>query len=99
MASRLELHNWLKTLCENVYYQPPVGTKMTYPAIRYSRTSVDTIHADDDPYRNVKCYEVIIIDRDPDSPLVDIFLSQKLCRHERHYTADGLNHDIFKIYW
>lgn len=99
MASRLELHERLKTKCDNVYYQPPVGTKMTYPAIRYSRSKIDSIYADDDRYRNMFCYEVIVIDRNPDSPIVDDILCMPMCRHERHYTSDGLNHDVFKIYW
>ena len=52
MASRLELH---EALCKvlgsrNVYFQPPEDIKMNYPAIEYSRASIDNTFANNDVY-------------------------------------------------
>ena len=99
MASRLELHSLLKTLMENVYYQSPVNTVMTYPAIRYSRTDVDMIYADNNPYHNTNGYEIIVIDKQPDNSVIDTLLNMPMCKFDRHYVSDGLNHDVFKLYW
>ena len=35
---------------ENVYFEPPQSLKMKYPCIRYSRSRIDTIHADNKAY-------------------------------------------------
>lgn len=99
MASRLLLHEYFKTLTQNVYFQPPTGTVMKYPAIRYTMTGVDQIYADDGHYHNEKCYEVIVIDRNPESSITNELLGLSMCSYVRHYAADGLNHDVFKIYW
>ena len=99
MASRLTLQEYFETLTNNVYFQPPVNTKMSYPAIRYRRQTIDNIHADDNPYHQERAYEVIVIDKNPDSPIVDEISKMSMCRYVRHYTADGLNHDIFIVYW
>ena len=99
MASRLKLHEYFKTLTNNVYYQPPISQKMSYDAIRYSRYTFDDKFADDRHYHQEKAYEVTVISRNPDCPIVDEIAKMPLCRHSRHYTADGLNHDIFILYW
>ena len=47
MASRLDLQSKLEKLLgnKNVYYQPPESLKMEYPAIRYSRSDIDSKYA------------------------------------------------------
>lgn len=99
MANRLTLDQKLRALTNNVYYQPPTGTMMKYPAIRYSRNDIAIRHADDGSYNQEINYEIIVIDRDPDSPIVDAVSKFPRVRHTRHYTSDGLNHDVFAIYW
>ena len=99
MASRLTLDQTLREFTNNVYYQPPTSTKMQYPAIRYSRNDISIRHADDDSYNQTRGYEIIVIDRDPDSPIVDAISKLQGIKHGRHYAADGLNHDVFTIYW
>lgn len=98
MGSRLELHEKFKKLTKNVYYQPPTGERMQYPAIRYARTSIDNLHADDGVYKQSHAYIVTVIDRDPDSKIVDEISKFPTCRFIRHDTIDGLNHDVFIIY-
>lgn len=101
MSGRLKLHEALLKLTKskNVYYQPPVNTQMKYPAIRYSRTRIDNTYADNTVYKQDHAYEVTIIDADPDSRIVDEISKWPTCHFNRHYTANGLNHDVFIIYW
>ena len=73
MASRLELH---EILCEilgsrNVYFNPPESLKMQYPAIVYSRKSIDNLHANDAVYKQSAAYELTVIDYDSESEIVD----------------------------
>lgn len=100
MSSRLDLHT---ILCEilgsrNVYFQPPSSVRMQYPAIVYSRKDIEKRSADDMPYRNLPSYEVILVDKNPDSQFVEKILDLPYCSYDRHYESDNLNHDVFTIY-
>ena len=101
MATRLELQNKLETILDakHVYYQPPESIKMEYPAIRYSKSNMDNKFADDIKYSSYNCYEIIVIDRTPDNPVIEKLLELPLCKYDRHYTSDGLNHDILTLYY
>ena len=102
MASRLELH---EELCEllgsrNVYFQPPESVKMTYPCIKYSRSGIDQKYAHDRDYKNTNRYEIIAITPDPDSKTPDRILAHfQMCRFDRGYIADNLNHNVFTLYY
>ena len=65
MGTRLELQSKLEELlgCRHVYYQSPESVKMEYPAIRYSRSRIDSERADDTAYLKHKRYELIVISR------------------------------------
>lgn len=101
MDKRLDLQSKLESLLgsRNVYYQPPASIRMKYPAIVYSRDDIDNRHADDGIYMQSHFYEVIVIDEDPDSEIVDKVSRLPGCRFNRHYTSDNLNHDAFIIYY
>lgn len=101
MASRTDLHEELKRLLgsNHVYYQAPESVKMEYPAIRYSKSDVDTKHANDRPYIHKKKYEITVIDRKPDNAVIDKILELPMCIYDRHYTADNLNHDVMTLYY
>ena len=101
MASRLQLHTELEELLgsKNVYYQPPASVRMKYPAIIYSRSNIDNLHANDNVYMQSHSYELIVIDEDPDSEIVEKVSRLPACQFDRHYTADNLNHDVFTIYY
>lgn len=101
MGSRLELQTLLEDILgsRNVYFQPPESVKMSYPAIVYSLDSVDNTHANDGVYNSVNRYAVTVITYDPDSDLVNKMTSLMLCRFDRHYTADNLNHYNFTLYF
>ena len=99
MGNRLDLQAMLEELLgsRNVYFQPPSSVKMQYPAIVYSRSGINNNHADDSVYRQSLEYEVIVIDRDPDSEIVMKVSQLSCCSFDRHYTADKLNHDVFTL--
>ena len=101
MADRLELHSVLQELLgsSNVYYQPPESIKMQYDAIRYSKKTIDSKYANDRKYSMIDCYEVIVISRLPDNPVIKKLLSLPYCIYDRHYVADNLHHDVLTIYY
>lgn len=97
MGSRLDLQNLLEFILgsRNVYYQPPESIKIKYPAIVYRRNDIDNNFADDIVYMQNHTYQIIVIDANPDSEIVDRVSRLPMCRYDRHYTSDNLNHDIF----
>lgn len=101
MNKRLELHEILCKLLgsRNVYFQPPATVKMKYPCIVYRRNNVDSVQADNILYKNVQGYQIIVIDSHPDSLIPNKILHLPLCRFDRHYTADNLNHDVYNVYF
>lgn len=101
MAQRLELQQALIDLLgsTNVYFQPPTNIVMKYPCIVYHRGTGQTRFADDKPYKYAKSYVITVIDRDPDSPIPDKVAKLPTCVHDRFFTADDLNHDVFRLFW
>lgn len=101
MASRQQLQSDLEELLgsKSVYYNPPESIRMTYPAIRYVRSSIESKFANNAAYSINNCYEVTVIASDPDNPVIEKLLRMPMCKHEQHYKADGLNHDKFKLYY
>lgn len=101
MPSRLELHSVLEEILgsKNVYFQPPESINMKYPAIVYSRSNISNNFANNAPYSQSLSYEIIVIDKDPDSNIVFKVSQLPMCRFDRHYESDNLNHDIFTLYF
>lgn len=100
MNDRLELHELLcQTLgSRNVYFQPPESVKMKYPAIVYSRNRIENTSADNIIYRQAVSYTITLIDRDPDSEIIERMSQLPRIRHDRSYVADNLNHDVFTLF-
>lgn len=101
MADRLDLQGLLEELLEsrNVYYKPPESTKMQYPAIRYSKKSIQSVYANNSKYLMRDCYELIVISRSPDHPVIKKLLALPYCSYDRQYIADNLYHDVLTIYY
>lgn len=101
MAPRLDLHAIFKEILDTgqVYFQPPPDVQMEYPCIVYKRDFVLINYADDNPYKYMKRYLVTVIDRDPDSAIPDKVRQLPMCSYDRFYTADQLNHDVFKLFF
>lgn len=100
MSSRTELQNKLEELLESrsVYYQAPATIQMKYPAIRYSKKDIEGRHADNRIYSKMNCYELIVISKTPDHPVIEKLLELPYCSYDRWYAADNLNHDVLTIY-
>lgn len=99
---RISLHEELLNLfgeSAHVYFQPPENLMMEYPAVIYERRNINTKYANDCVFNNTTEYNVTIIDSDPDSLLVDKMSKFRTARFIRHYVANGLNHDTFKIFY
>ena len=101
MAERENLQTILESLLgsENVYYQPPETIKMRYPAIRYNRSRMDSKYANNKKYSMMDCYELTVISRLPDDPVIKKLLQLPYCSYDRHYVADNLHHDALTIYY
>ena len=100
--NRLKLH---EKLCEilgsrNVYFQPPASVKMQYPAIVYNLKDIDPKHANNLVDTRFFCYAITVIDRNPDSEIVDEISQLPMCSMDRpSYASDGLNHFVFTLYY
>lgn len=101
MGTRLELQNKLEELlgCKHVYYQAPESVKMEYPAIRYSRSRIDLNRADDTAYLKHKRYELVVISRKPDEPVIEQLLELPYCSFGTSYKVDNLYHDTLVLYF
>lgn len=101
MDSRLKLHNLLLKILDgkDVYYQPPESIKICYPAIIYSRSDIMNTNADNRVYKQDHFYKITVIDPNPDSQIVDRISKLPKINFDSHYTSDGLNHDVFTLYY
>ena len=101
MASRIELQAKLEELLgsRNVYYQPPETLKIEYPAIIYSKSRIDKKSANNAAYKLTNSYEIIVIDKKPDHPVINKLLELPMCSFDRHYISDNLNHDVLTLYF
>lgn len=101
MSNRPGLQKVLEELLgsKNVYYQAPAGVRMKYPAIVYDLNVFYKDSADDLPYHTRAGYLVTLISKNADEPTFDKLAHLPMCRFDRHYRADGLYHDVFKIYY
>lgn len=101
MAPRLDLNALLKGILgtDHVYFQPPEGFKLEYPCIIYHRDFAETDFADDRPYNVHMRYQVTYIDRRPDNTVCAKIAALPMCVYNRFYTAEGLNHDVYNLFF
>lgn len=98
---RLELDALLRNVLGNnhTYFEPPTNLTMEYPCIRYSRSHMDAIYANNNTYLKNKRYELILIYEDADDDLPDKLMDELTVTHDRHYVTDDLHHDVFTMYF
>lgn len=101
MATRLELQSKLEDMLgsKEVYYQAPPSMGMKYPAIVYNIKSIDSEYSNDKKYRKKPSYEIIVIDKKPDNPVIQYLLELDYCSYDRYYKSDNLHHDVLTLYW
>lgn len=101
MDRRVALHNLLKSsnpAC--CWFQPPDNTELVYPAIVYKRKHGNIDHADNRAYLYKPCYEIKVFDADPDSAFIGWMIENVPgVRYVNHYTTNGLNVEVFEVYW
>lgn len=98
---RLELQSKLEEALgsRNVYFEPPESAKMKYPCIVYSRTAADQKYANNRLYAYMQRYQIVCIELNPDSSVIDDILKLPLCSYNRSYNADNLKHDLLYLYY
>lgn len=98
---RLDLQALLEVIAGSakVYFQPPDSVQMQYPCIVYQRDTGITEFAGNKPYIHTKRYQVIVLDRNPDSEMPGKIAMLPMCERDRFFAADGLNHDVFNLYF
>mgnify|MGYP000211580037 CR=1 FL=1 len=69
------------------------------PAIVYSLDDIDKTYANDGVYLSNRRYAVTVIDKDPDTSLVQKVTNLPMSRFDRHFKKDNLNHYIFNVYF
>lgn len=82
----------------NVYYNPPADVRMSYDAIVFSRSRIENTFADNRVYRQLNRYEVTVITRDPDAPIIQKISSLPQCSFDRHFVSSNLHHNVFTLY-
>lgn len=98
---RLDLRDKLRDLVgsKNVYFQPPEGTRLSYPCIIYHLSGRKSKYANDDRYKNEIAYDIQIIDEDPDSLLPERLENAfTYASFSRFFVVDNLNHWAYRIY-
>lgn len=111
MKSRLDLHNIL-CIClgsDHVYFSPPESIELKYPCIVYHRDGMNTVYADNKAYNTSIDYTITVISDEPDihdlsqeihistSHIHEALMTLPYISYDRHYVADGLNHDVYKL--
>ena len=101
MGTRIELHNILTNIMNsnNVYYQPPESIQMVYPAIRYYRSDIESIYADNKKYKNSKRYTIVVISKKPDNQTIERLLELPMSSFENSYVSNNLYHDVVSLYY
>lgn len=99
--TRVELDRILRTTLgtTNVYFDPPESFKLQFPCIVYSLSGNNEWKADNITYIRTKRYRMIYITKDADDPMVDTLEDLEFCHLINPYTADGVFHYAFDIYF
>lgn len=82
----------------NVYFEPPPGTIMKYPCVRFRRMNFESAYANNHVYILRQKFEAVLIYKTPNSCLPIKIARLPLCVHIRQYTADNLTHEVYHIY-
>lgn len=98
--SSQELQATFEELLEsrNVYYNPPASVRMNYDAIVFQRSNIENTYANNGVYRQMYRYEVTIITKDPDAPVISKVSCLPMCSFDRHFVSDNLHHNVFTLY-
>lgn len=99
LRRRKEFNKLLKTICNNVYFQPPDNIRMKYPAIIYKVYLTEDEYANNNKYLGCTYYELTVVDRNPDSEVAMAVYRLPKSSFVREFKSDDLNHYIFRVYY
>lgn len=101
MNRREQLQELLESILsnKNVYFQPPDGTRMNYPAIVYGIERIDNHFADNVVYGQSRSYEITVIDKDPESKIADAISKLPRIKPGSPYCRDNLYHTRFTLFY
>ena len=101
MGTRIQLQSKLEEILgsSNVYYQKPPSTGMRYPAIVYSKSKIESTYANNNKYSMNTRYDLIVVDKRPDNPVITELLRLPYCSYDRMYKSDNLYHDSLTLYY
>jgi hypothetical protein len=100
MDRRLELHDELLQFIPKAYFQPPSDIQMVYPCIVYTKIEKSVKHANDTRYLSMQGYQLMLIERVPDSNKADDIEGYfQNCSISQYYTADNLYHTTIELYY
>ena len=98
---RVDLHRILEDIVgtKHVYFQPPDGLKIEYPAIIYKLNDIENASADNLVYTQKNAYQIIVIDQNPDSEISKRVSKLQSCQMMSAYSSDRLNHFVYNLYF
>lgn len=102
MDNRIQLNSLLKTLVgtPNVYFQPPASISLSYPCVIYNIGNGDAKFANNKLYKYDHKYELIFIYKKPNNEIIEKVLNElPMCKLDRTYVVDNLNHYAFSVYY
>lgn len=83
---------------QHTYFEPTESTRMEYDAVVYSKTTYNVKRADNKGYIVRPAWFVIIISRDPETPLPRAFQEFFMyCSPGKFFSKDNLYHYPFTI--
>ena len=95
-AGKVSLEDW------NSVVNAGMGGQLFQDCLLYTSYSLDDIdktYANDGVYLSNRKYSVTVIDKDPDTSLVQKVTNLPMSRFDRHFKKDNLNHYIFNVYF
>lgn len=100
-SRRLALQVILEELLgsSNVYFQPPRGLNISYPAIVYNIDSSMTEYANGKPYKIQDRYHIQYIDRKNNLDVHRKIQELPMTRFTSYFSTDGLNHYNYTIHY
>ena len=99
--NRLKIDNKLREILgsSNVYYQPPTGKQLKYPAIVYTIYRKDIYSANNKNYLVQDAYDVTLITTNPITDIPDKLIAAfSTIEQNRHFVNDNMYHWTFTIY-
>ena len=83
---------------DHLYFQPPESVKLKFDAIIYKKLGLDLRRADDGIYSLQDTYHLVIVTRDPDSPLPHDFQTRfPKASPGKVYVSENLYHHPFTL--